>query len=177
MLAFLARGEDGQLAPVALSYGTLYPQGKNALEDFRVMVRAALAIQEAHLPEPVLAARNLDWLVEAAVRPEPAGMAFTSSIPPTTTTAPLRPGRRAARRPLAAVQEPGSSWRSWPTSSTSTGCIYTQKERLIGFRASIRVSEEGDVKVEWARQIRVSACRLPARNHAVSCSGQTVPIR
>jgi hypothetical protein len=65
VVAFLYR-EKGRWQTVGLSYGTLYPEGREELEDLRVMVRRAVALQAKGRVQD---AARLDWLVEAAVRP------------------------------------------------------------------------------------------------------------
>ncbi|NJL26448.1 MAG: hypothetical protein HC897_00545 [Thermoanaerobaculia bacterium] len=64
VLAFLSH-EEGELRTVGLSYGTLYPSGKE-LDDFREMIQHAIALRNRQvIPE----ASRLEWLVEAAARP------------------------------------------------------------------------------------------------------------
>jgi hypothetical protein len=65
VVAFLARSESGWVT-VGLSYGTLYAESRDALEDLRVMVRRAVALQAKGR---VRKADRIDWLVEAATRP------------------------------------------------------------------------------------------------------------
>jgi hypothetical protein len=66
VVAFLA-GEDGGWGPtVGLSYGTLYPDGREELNDLREMVRRAVALQARRSVQEV---DRADWLVEAAIRP------------------------------------------------------------------------------------------------------------
>lgn len=65
VVAFLVR-EEGRWQTVGLSYGTLYPEGREELEDLRVMVRRAVLLQAKGRVQD---ADRLDWLVEAAVRP------------------------------------------------------------------------------------------------------------
>lgn len=66
VVAFLAGKDEGWGATVGLSYGTLYPEGREELEDLREMVRKATALQSKGR---VRKADRIDWLVEAAVRP------------------------------------------------------------------------------------------------------------
>jgi hypothetical protein len=89
VLAFLSGKDDGWGQTVGLSYGTLYPEGRDELEDFRVMVRRAAALQAKGR---VRKADRLDWLIEAALRPgtrwhglyelEPRGDELHSSYDP-----------------------------------------------------------------------------------------------
>ena len=65
VVAFLDR-QTGKWTTVGLSYGTLYPDDRDELEDLRVMVRQAAALQAKG---KVPAKDRLDWLVEAAIRP------------------------------------------------------------------------------------------------------------
>lgn len=65
VVAFLDRYQ-GKWFTVGLSYGTLYPEDRNQLEDLRVMVRQAVTLQaKGRVPGK----DRLDWLVEAAIRP------------------------------------------------------------------------------------------------------------
>lgn len=64
VVAFLSR-EDGAWTTVGLSYGTLYPEGREELKDLRIMVRRALALQKGRIQK----SDRIDWLVEAASRP------------------------------------------------------------------------------------------------------------
>jgi hypothetical protein len=67
VVAFLSRYEK-QWHTVALSYGTLYPQGPE-LEDLRTMVGRAVSIQRSTSTAQVKERRRLEWLVQAAALP------------------------------------------------------------------------------------------------------------
>jgi len=66
VVAFLSKEDEGWGTTVGLSYGTLYPESREELEDLRVMVRRAIMLQSKGR---VRKADRIDWLVEAAVRP------------------------------------------------------------------------------------------------------------
>ncbi len=65
VVAFLSHEKSGWQT-VGLSYGTLYAESREELEDLREMVRRAIVLQAK---KPVSKADRLDWLVEAASRP------------------------------------------------------------------------------------------------------------
>ena len=67
VVAFLARNKGGWRT-VALSYGTLYPQGAE-VDDVKTMIAAARAIQESPSPEKTKELRKREWLVRAAALP------------------------------------------------------------------------------------------------------------
>lgn len=89
VVAFLAGDDQGWGTTVGLSYGTLYPEGREELSDLREMVHRAIALQARRSVEEV---DRIDWLVEAAIRPgtrwhglyelEPAGDELRSYYDP-----------------------------------------------------------------------------------------------
>jgi hypothetical protein len=66
VVAFLAGEDEGWGTTVGLSYGTLYPEGREELSDLREMVHRAIALQARRSVNEV---DRIDWLVEAAIRP------------------------------------------------------------------------------------------------------------
>lgn len=66
VVAFLGGEDQGWGTTVGLSYGTLYPEGREELSDLREMVRRAIALQARRSVHEV---DRIDWLVEAAIRP------------------------------------------------------------------------------------------------------------
>jgi hypothetical protein len=66
VLAFLSGKDSGEWTTVGLSYGTLYPEGREELSDFREMVRRAVTLQAGGR---VSEAARTNWLVNAALRP------------------------------------------------------------------------------------------------------------
>ncbi|HEX6901319.1 MAG TPA: hypothetical protein VF789_16460 [Thermoanaerobaculia bacterium] len=89
VVAFLAGEDEGWGRTVGLSYGTLYPEGREELGDLREMVHRAIALQARRSVNEV---DRIDWLVEAAIRPgtrwhglyelEPAGDELRSYYDP-----------------------------------------------------------------------------------------------
>lgn len=65
VVAFLSRDRN-RWTTVGLSYGTLYPEGRQEWEDLRAMTGRAVSLQRAGKVRPE---DRLDWLVEAASRP------------------------------------------------------------------------------------------------------------
>lgn len=66
VVAFLAGEDQGWGTTVGLSYGTLYPEGREELGDFQEMVRRAVTLQAGRR---VSEADRTNWLVNAAIRP------------------------------------------------------------------------------------------------------------
>ncbi len=66
VLAFLSGKDSGEWTTVGLSYGTLYPEGREELSDFREMVRRAVALQAGGRVSEVA---RTNWLVNSALRP------------------------------------------------------------------------------------------------------------